>query len=207
MTRTRSLALLVGVAATTGGLAIVAGISLGIELTDVFLGIVAALATIQGLRYVQRRRETPVRTTTTGDPEVRVEVPVPGADFDSELVAATTRQGQWGARDRLTDRLEQRAVRALVLRDGRTPEGASALVDTGGWTDDVVAARFLGADVSVPLSYRLRLFVSGQSRLVARVDRTIAAIETIGRDSRRETAGRDTSRTADGDADRVGAQG
>ncbi|KAB1192311.1 hypothetical protein GJR96_02175 [Haloferax sp. MBLA0076] len=206
MTKRRSLALLVGVVATVGGLAIVAGISLGIELTDVFLGVVAALATIQGLRYIQRRRGTQIRTTTTGDPEVRVEVPVPGTDFDSELLAATTRQGRWGARDRLTDRLEQRAVRALVLRDGRTPEGASALVDTGGWTDDVVAARFLGADVPVPFSYRLRLLLSGQSRLVARVERTIAAIEDIGRDSRRETAGRDIARSSEGDGDRIGAR-
>ncbi|WP_225316343.1 MULTISPECIES: hypothetical protein [Haloferax] len=183
MTRRRSLALLVGVAATGAGFAVVAGVSLGLQLTDVFLGLVAALATLQGLRYVQRRRATTTRTTTTSDPEVRVEVPAPGADFDTELVSAMTRRGTWGARERLTDRLEQRAVRALVLRDGRTPEAAATLVDTGGWTDDVVAARFLGADVSVPLGYRLRLLLSGQSVLVARVERTVAAIERVGRDS------------------------
>jgi hypothetical protein len=194
MTRTRTLALLVGIVATGAGFAIVAGVSLGLELTDVFLGLVAALATIQGLRYVQRRRETAVRTTTTDDPEVRVEVPVPGSEFDSDLVAAMTRRGRWGAREQLVDRLEQRAHRALVLRDGRTPATAKHLVDTGSWTDDVVAARFLGADVSVPFGYRLRLLVSGQSVLVARVDRTISAIAAIGTETA-STSSRETPQT------------
>ncbi|WP_225317603.1 MULTISPECIES: hypothetical protein [Haloferax] len=185
MTKRRSLAYLVGIVATGLGFALVAGASLGLELTDLFLAIVGGLAVIQGLRYVQRRRDTPMRTSTTGDPELRVEVPVPGSDFDDELVAAMTRRSRWDTRDRLVSRLEQRAQRALVLRDGRTPEDARLLIDTGAWTDDVVAARFLGADISVPLSFRLRLLLSGQSVLVARVERTIAAIENVGTDPTR----------------------
>ncbi|WP_411965505.1 hypothetical protein [Haloferax sp. YSMS24] len=182
MTKARSLAYLVGVVATAGGFAIVAGVSLGLELTDLFLTLVAALAAIQGTRYVQRRRDTPTRTTTTGDPELRVEVPVPGADFDDELRTALTRRSRWGTRERLVSRLEQRAQRALVLRDGKTPAEAARLIDDGTWTDDVVAARFLGATISVPIRYRLRLLLSGQSALVARVERTIAAIENVGTD-------------------------
>ncbi|ELK44335.1 hypothetical protein D320_21845, partial [Haloferax sp. BAB-2207] len=50
MTLTRRLFLLVGVVATTAGLAVVAGVSFGLELTDIFLGLVAALAALQGLR-------------------------------------------------------------------------------------------------------------------------------------------------------------
>lgn len=190
MTRARSLAYLVGVVATVAGFAIVAGVSLGLELTDLFLSLVAVLAAIQGVRYVQRRRDTPVRTSTTGDPERRVEVPVPGSDFDDELLAAMTRRSRWDTRERLVSRLEERAHRALVLRDGRTPADASALIDSGAWTDDVVAARFLGADVSVPLGYRLRLLLSGQSVLVARVERTVAAIERIGASTESADGGR-----------------
>ncbi|WP_396610528.1 hypothetical protein ACH9L7_09770 [Haloferax sp. S1W] len=185
----RSLTVLVGVVATVAGLVVTVGISLGLELTDVFLGLVGVLATLQGLRYVQRRRETPVRTTKTTDPEVRVSVPVPGSDFDEQLVAATTRRTRWTARDKVTERLETAAKRALVLREGYTPDEAEALVETGGWTDDDVAARFLGADISIPLRQRLRLLVSGQTVLSTRVARTVAAIDRIGRDPIPENGG------------------
>ncbi|ELZ91916.1 hypothetical protein C440_16429 [Haloferax mucosum ATCC BAA-1512] len=195
MTKPRTLALLVGVLATIAGLGIIAGLSFGLELTDLFLGLVAALAALQGLRYVQRRRDTPYKTTLTDDPEVRVSVPVPGTEFDDEILAAMTRRKRWAARTRVVDRLESRARQALVLHDGRTPEEAEALLDSGAWTDDVVAARFLGADVSMPLRRRLRLLLSGQSMLVERVDRTVAAIANIGR----EQAGNGTSgSTTDG---------
>ncbi|WP_416838808.1 hypothetical protein [Haloferax sp. DFSO52] len=179
MSRARSLAYLVGIVATALGLALVAGVSLGLELSDLILTLVAVLGAIQGLRYVQRRRRTPFRTTTTSDPEVRIDVPVPGDDFDDDLVVAMSNHA-WNTRERLVTRLEQRAKRALVLRDGRTPADASTLIETGAWTDDVVAARFLGAPVSVPLRFRLRLLVSRQAVLVARVERTLAAIENIG---------------------------
>ncbi|ELZ83528.1 hypothetical protein C454_04422 [Haloferax gibbonsii ATCC 33959] len=182
MTLARRLFLLVGVVATAAGFAVVAGVSLGLELTDIFLGLVAALAALQGLRYVQRRRETPMNTTVTGDPEARVAVPIPGSDFDDDLVSAMGRHTHWAARKRVVDRLEARATQALVARDGRAPEEAAALLDTGGWTDDPVAARFLGASVSIPLRQRVRLFLSGQSSLTDRAGRTVAAIERIGTD-------------------------
>ncbi|SEK35261.1 DUF7269 family protein [Haloferax larsenii] len=190
----RSFAVLVGVAATVAGLAVVVGVRLGLGLTDVFLALVAALATIQGLRYVQRRRETTVRTTQTSDPEVRVAVPVPGSDFDDQLVAATSRRTRWSARDNINDRLETAARRALILRDGRTPDEADTLIETGAWTDDVVAARFLGADIPISFRQRLRFFISGQTVLTSRVARTVDAIDRIGRDSR---PGRDTMRATD----------
>ncbi|AFK18336.1 hypothetical protein E6P09_06095 [Haloferax mediterranei ATCC 33500] len=183
MTKTRTLALVVGVLATTAGLAIIAGVSLGLELTDLFLGLVAALAALQGLRYVQRRRDTSYKTTTTDDPEMRVSVPVPGVDFDDEIAAAMTRRKRWAARSRVVDRLESRARQALVLRGGRTPAEAETLLDSGAWTDDVVAARFLGAEASLPLRRRLRLLLSGQSMFAERVDRTVAAISNIGNES------------------------
>jgi len=180
MTLTRRLFLLVGVVATVAGFAVVAGVSLGLELTDVFLGLVAVLAAIQGLRYVQRRRDTTPNPTVTGDPEARVTVPTPGSDFDDDLVSAAGRRTRWAARERVVDRLKARAKAALVARGGRAPEEAAALLDTGGWTDDPVAARFLGASVSIPLRQRVRLFLSGQSSLTDRVERTVTAIERVG---------------------------
>jgi len=180
MTLTRRLFLLVGVVATTAGLAVVAGVSFGLELTDIFLGLVAALAALQGLRYVQRRRDTPSNTTVTDDPEARISVPVPGADFDDDLVSAMGQGTRWAARERVVDRLETRAKEALVARGGHAPEEAAALLKTGGWTDDPVAARFLGASVSIPLRQRVRLFLSGRSSLTDRAERAVAAIERVG---------------------------
>ncbi|WP_148412938.1 hypothetical protein [Haloferax sp. KTX1] len=180
MTLTRRLFLLVGVVATVAGFAAVAGVSLGLELTDVFLGLVAALAALQGLRYVQRRRDSAPNTTVTGDPEARATVPIPGSDFDDDLVSAAGRHTRWAARQRVVDRLETRATEALVARGGHAPEEAAALLKTGGWTDDPVAARFLGASVSVPLRQRVRLFLSGKSSLADRAERTVAAIERVG---------------------------
>ncbi|MFC7204489.1 hypothetical protein ACFQJC_13260 [Haloferax namakaokahaiae] len=203
MTRTRQLALLVGVVASLAGLGIIAGLPLGLELTDIFLGLVAALAGIQSLRYVQRRRDTAVLTSSTDDPEMRVGVPQPGADIDADIVTAMANRSRWAARNRVVDRLEASAKRTLILRGGLSADDAESALDDGAWTDDRVVARFLGASVSVPIATRLRLLLSGQSALVARVGRTIDAIERIGDDDWQSRADDPPSSTQQ--ADQTGA--
>ncbi|WP_410765539.1 hypothetical protein [Haloferax sp. DFSO60] len=199
MTRTRQLALLVGVVASIAGLSIIAGVPLGLELTDIFLGLAAALAGIQALRYIQRRRDTTAVSSSTNDPEVRVNVPQPGSDIDADIVTAMANRTRWAARNRVIDRLEASAKRTLVLRGGLSPDEAESTLEDGSWTDDAVVARFLGASVSVPLSTRLRLLVSGQSVLVARVGRTIAAIERIGDDDWHPRGDEQPASTTQGD--------
>ncbi|SFR36762.1 DUF7269 family protein [Halogeometricum limi] len=173
-----TLAAAVGVVAVLGGLAGLAGFVVpGLSATFVFVVVVGLVAGVQGLRYALRRRSVDYRSTDTGDPELRYRVPTPGDDVDRDL----SRTGGWGSMGGtdLRVRLREVAIESLVLHDHCSVERAERHVDDGTWTTDPVAARYLGGDVPLALSTRLRLVVRGQSSPAARAARTVAAIEAI----------------------------
>lgn len=176
--RTRSLVAGVGVVAVLGGLAALAGFVVpGLNATFLFVTVVGLVAGVQGLRYALGRRNVDYRSTDTGDPELRYRVPTPGDDVDRRLGGA----GGWrrAGASNLRTRLREAAVESLVLHDNCSPEAAEEHVEAGTWTDDPVAARYLGADVPLSWVTRLSLVVRGQSSTPARVSRTVAAVEAI----------------------------
>lgn len=176
--RTTSLVAGVGVVAVLGGLAALAGFAVpGLSATFVFVTVVGVVAGVQGLRYALGRRNVDYRAADTGDPERRYRVPTPGDDADRGLGGA----GGWGrtGASNLRTRLREAAVESLVLHDNCSPEAAERHVDAGTWTDDPVAARYLGADVPLPWVTRIGLVVRGESSTPARVARTVAAVEAI----------------------------
>lgn len=167
--------------AAAGGLCVALGLASlvgyavpGLNATYVFVTFVGVLAGIQGLRYALRRRKVTVHETETGDSERRYRVPVPGDDADRELALPGEWRGRRGS-STVRERVRETAVRTLVLRNNCTEAEAEARIEAGTWTDDPVAARYLGADASVPLRTRLRLAVRGDAATV-RAGRAVAAV-------------------------------
>lgn len=176
--------------AAVGGLCVVFGLAAlagyavpGLNATYLFVTFVGVVAGVQGLRYALRRRTVTVLETETGDTERRYRVPVPGDDVDRELARPDGWRGNRGSAA-VRERIREAAVRTLVLRDNCTEAEAEARLEEGSWTDDPVAARYLGADASVPLRTRLRLVVRGGVS-TTRANRAVAAVGRLRDETRR----------------------
>jgi hypothetical protein len=170
--------------AGAGGVFVVAGAAglagyavPGLNATYAFVLAVGALAGLQGLRYALRRRRADVIQTTTGDPERRYRVPAPGDDVDRDMSLPGGWRGSSSA-SAVRKRIYDAAVRTLVLRDNCSESEAETRIEEGTWTDDPIAANYLGADVAVPLRTRLRILLSGRVSTV-RAARAIAAVEAL----------------------------
>ncbi|QSG05264.1 DUF7269 family protein [Halapricum desulfuricans] len=97
----------------------------------------------------------------------------PGRAFDRHI------EGDLDASDtdeRVREVLREAAIETLVRQDGMQPENARTAVDRGRWTDDRVAAAFLGAPAQ-PLGARLRRWLDPDRERRRRANRTIEAIE------------------------------
>lgn len=162
------VALLLGVAATLFGLAVVVqrGLAATVSLDYLFVTLVGLLALVQGARLANERRSREGYAAETGDPERRFSVPTPGDELESELQGL----GGWAPhgvehRKRARQTLYETAVETLVTQTGVSRETAEERIDDGSWTDDPVAARFLSRNApELPLRTRLRgLFSRGSA--------------------------------------------
>jgi hypothetical protein len=151
--------------------------ALSLEWTLVLL--VAVVAGVQALRFVQNRRHSPLQATETPDPERRYEAPTPGDDADEALGIARgwSRRGR-RSRTQLRERVGEAAVAAIVDTAGCSREEATERIRRGEWTDDDVAAWFLSDTVELGARERLRLLLgSPLSRFGAAFDRAVRAVE------------------------------
>lgn len=143
--------------------------------------LVAVIAGVQALRFVQERRKTPMRATETPDPERRYTPPTPGEDIDEMLHTASG----WSPRGRrsqgrIRERIGNAAQTAIVDTHGCRPEEAARRLESGEWTDDRIAAAFLSDSVSLTARERLLLAVrSPGSRFTAEFSRTVSAVEQV----------------------------
>lgn len=96
----------------------------------------------------------------------------PGRAFDRQLAGEDEPD--------VREPLRAAAIETLVRHTGADPTDASEAVDRGAWTDDRVAAAFLGAP-SQSLGARLRRWLDPDGERRRRVERTIAAIERVQR--------------------------
>jgi len=133
---------------------------------------------------VARRATGHVEQAAPPDPETVPDAPRPGERVD-ELLARWPWALSAADRDYLRERLRAAAV-SDQLGDGRSRASARERVESGAWTDDPMAARFLAGDSAGPtVTERLRLALRGDAwtqhaaRATARVlveagpDRTI----------------------------------
>lgn len=77
------------------------------------------------------------------------------------------------------DRLRRRVTASLVER-GCSPAEAERRLEEGSWTDDAIAAAYLGRGaVRAPFSTRVRAALDGRSIQDRAVERTVAALRDL----------------------------
>ncbi|WP_135819912.1 DUF7269 family protein [Halostella litorea] len=91
---------------------------------------------------------------STRPPEEATATPYPGSSLDSAAGGLGLAPGLYGAdRRAVRERLRETAVRTTMAAEGCSREAALTAVESGRWTDDPVAAAFLG-DVAPPRHLR-----------------------------------------------------
>lgn len=127
------------------------------------------------------------------DPEVPArETPPVGAGFDRTVSATAPREDLDAADDPVRERLRATAIAALARRTDLPETAAREAVATGGWTDDRVAAAFIGGSdaPSAPVGERVRGWIRPGATFQRRVDRTVEAIAAVdGRGQGQESSG------------------
>lgn len=175
----RRLALIVGVTCLALGLLV--SVSPGrivVSSDGRLVSAIGVVALIQAVRVARRRRNAGLDEAATPDPELPVETPPPGGDFESALEQFHHMRGIFSHRIGIRDGLQSAAVTVLTQFGGYSEAEAEAQVEAGTWTDDVYAAAFLsdlaGPTPSVPV--RLRNVLRRGSTFQRRIRRTVDAI-------------------------------
>lgn len=146
-----------------------------------FVLLIAVLAGVQTLSTVFARRGTPILEAETGDPERRYEAPTPGDDIAETLAYARQRSRAGNRpRDRIRGRVADAAAAAVADAEGCSIDEAAELIRTGEWTDDPVAAWFLGEAVGLRPAARARLLAAAPfSQFESAFDRTLREVERL----------------------------
>lgn len=148
----------------------------------VLLGAVGGVALVVLSWMVARRATGHVEQAAPPDPETVPDAPQPGEHVDDLLA-----RWPWGLSGAERGYLRERLRTAAVydeLDTGRSRAAARERVDSGAWTNDPVAARFLRADPPGPtVTERLRLALRGDS-WTQHAARTTARVLVDGGDGR-----------------------
>ena len=148
----------------------------------VLLGAVGGVALVVLTWMVARRATGHVEQAAPPDPETVPDAPRPGERVDDLLA-----RWPWGLSGAERDYLRERLRTAAVydeLGTGRSRAAARERVDSGAWTNDPVAARFLRVDPPGPtVTERLRLALRGDS-WTQHAARTTARVLVDGGDGR-----------------------
>jgi hypothetical protein len=103
-----------------------------------------------------------------------------GAEFDETLARiermSSTELQRSGAPEDVRQRLREAAIAVTARREGIDREAAASRVDRGEWTDDPVAAAFLGSPRAPP-AVRWREALSATPRTVSRARHTARVLE------------------------------
>jgi len=177
----RSALAAAGVVAVLVGVAFVLdpGLAAVVEGTDWQVTLLGLLALVQGVRLVAARRHADLDAAETGDPEITASMPVPGASFD-DLLADSNGRNSTARRNReqIRSRLRETAIEVVAWTEGCSRETAADRLEAGTWTDDPLAAAFLGDVAVTELSWldSVRYTLSAEPRFQRRARRTADAI-------------------------------
>ncbi|MCG1003523.1 MULTISPECIES: hypothetical protein [Halobacterium] len=152
-------------------------------------GVDATLATalvgaaLVGYALRRRRQTEPTAETALADADDDESVSDPGQPVDGALdrIADGGDAFAGDARPRIRDRVHETAVRACAQTRGVSRDEAAAVVARGEWTDDPVAAAFLGDERAprYPLGERLRGWVHADRAFRRRVERAVDAVHSL----------------------------
>lgn len=175
------------------GIAVAVGIVVGLapsSLVGAASGLDATLVTgVLGaalLAYALRRRRASGATKAgrLGTAPERAEPAAPGQTVDDALEWITDsgpEAGTRGARSEVRAAVRDTAIRAYASETGVSMERAADAVDSGEWTDDRVAAAFVGDERAphFPLRERLRGWVRPERAFSRRADRAAGAAHAL----------------------------
>jgi hypothetical protein len=156
--------------------------------SQTFLLAIVAGAGILAYVVVRERRDTPIRTAETPDPETEQDLAVPGDDFTELLATADpaagpatpVRRGGASASQRVRERLETAATETIVRKWGCPEAVAVEALAEGTWTDDPHAAAFFTGDLEgVPLRRRVRLALGTEPRFERQARAAAEAIAAL----------------------------
>jgi hypothetical protein len=188
----RTLLAVVGV----GGVAVAVGVLVGLapsSLVGAASGLDATLATgvlgagLLGYALRRRRASPQPQTHRLADATTGLEPADPGATTDEALRqvsehgdAAFARTARRDVRERVRDT----AVRAYARAANVAQQDAADAVAAGDWTDDRVAAAFVGDQRAphYPLSERLRGWLQPERAFQRRADRATDAVHALATD-------------------------
>ncbi|QLG63867.1 DUF7269 family protein [Halorarum salinum] len=147
------------------------------SMSYVFVTLVGVLALVQGLRILNDARRVEARAAETADVEDRYEVPFPGEDIDVLLASGGGLSTVSVKRRReLHARLDRAARETLRARGDYDEAELPAALREGTWTDDPVAAWFLGDDRPAPAAVRLRGLLGSDVEFRFAAARTVEAL-------------------------------
>lgn len=165
------------------------------DFSYLFVTGVGVIAIVLGLNAITEAREGSREATDVPDVEVRYELPTPGEDVDGLLAEAEGfSRASVTRRRNFHERLRAATLETLVAR-GAYPTTAAAerAVDAGTWTDDPVAAWFVGETPEPPWAVRARGVLGSNSKFSFATRRTVAALRRV------QTAGDDAGAVAAAD--------
>ena len=159
----------------------------------VVAGVGVAALVVLAVMLIARAASS-VDEATAPEPEFVEQVPVLGAEFDDLVdhglgVRATYFSDE---PECVREDLREQAIRTLIRRRGVAREEARDLVESGRWTDDRTASRFLATGGVTSRSTRVRAALNGQSWLQYGANAAAEEIVRIANDApsngRRSTA-------------------
>ncbi|WP_435195930.1 DUF7269 family protein [Natronomonas sp. EA1] len=168
-----------GALAAVGGLAVVVRPSLAGTVSPTYL-LVAGLgvfAVLTGVGAARARLESERLRADLPAVEERRTVPAPGAAFDDLLARLSRADGRTAAELRATvrERLETTAVNVLV-HEGHSRERAHAMLETGEWTDDPMAAAFFAEGTTGSLADSVWGAIKGETAFQRHARRVAVAL-------------------------------
>jgi len=180
----RTVLAAVGVAGVAVALGVVVGVAPA-SLVGAASRLDATLATgvvgaaLVGYALRRRRQTEPEAASSLADAGSEMAAADPGQPVDGALDRIADGDGTFArdARPRVRERVRETAERACARRAG-TRDDAADVVARGEWTDDPVAAAFLGDERAprYPLRERLRGWVHPGRAFRRRVERTVDAV-------------------------------
>lgn len=182
-----------GVASVAVGIAVALGVApasilgpvAGLNPTEA-TGVLGLLLLAFAL-HRRRRNDANPGPTRLVDGGESVEPTAPGEEVDAVLRTAQTGATAYVTREQreqVRERVRTTAVRAYRQRHGASREAAVEAVATGAWTDDVVAAAFVGDQRAprLPLRERLRGWLHPDQAYRRRTERATRAVHDLARE-------------------------
>lgn len=179
MDRRRTILWLAAAAAFVVGVAEIASVRIVPGTPDeALLTLLGVVPLLLAYAVARTRRQDDVEWTPTPDPERRARVGTPGDDFGRTLASISGTRGRYAG---AAARWQLRDVAAEVIANygSESIAEARARVEAGAWTDNPVAAAFLGDHGRVPLAARARSLLSAESAVDRRIRETVDEIAAI----------------------------